>query len=67
MGKLKGRPYNGRERLPYEAGSNLENLAELYDVTYDERKGFKGLGQPNKWSPTKAVLEKVNPTKPQFL
>ena len=56
-----------RERLSYEAGRERENLTELYDLTYDEQKGLKREeGQPNKWTPTKAVLEKVNATKSQF-
>ena len=49
-------------------GSNWENLAELLEFSYSERKIFKGEeARPNNWSPTKAILEKLFSVEPQFL
>ena len=49
-------------------GSNWENLAELLEFSYSERKTFKGEeARPNNWSPTKAILEKLFSVEPQFL
>ena len=47
---------------------NWEYLAEQYGFTSEERKVFNSEEvRPNKWSPTKALLERAVSAKPKFL